>query len=104
MLAAEHTVVAQILHCFSCFPDGPFTFFFLQLLTYRHLFCLHIFAIADFINPSAHLEYCGSEHRATIPAPSNHKTALHLSGSVVADVKLGSLVKGVFLANSFSRH
>lgn len=64
-------------------------------------FILHIFAIAGFINPSAHLEYHGSEHRATIPTPSNHKTALHLSSSVVADVKLGSLVKDVFLANSF---
>lgn len=87
---------------------GPLLFFFLTTsnfqVSFLPAFILHIFAIADFINPSAHLEYHGSEHSATIPAPSNHKTALRLSSSVVTDVKLGSLVKDVFLANSSSRH
>jgi len=89
-------------------PRWALYVFFLHLLTYRHLslpaFVLHIFAVADFINPSAHLEYHGPAHRATIPAPSNHKTTLHLSSSVAAHVKLGSLVKDAFLANSSSRH
>lgn len=86
---------------------GPI-FFFLTAsnlqASFLPAFILRIFAIADFINLSAHLEYHGSEHRAMVPGPSNHKTALRLFSSVVADVKLGSLVKDVFLANSSSRH
>lgn len=76
----------------------------LQASFFLSAFMLRIFAIADFINPSAPLKYHGSEHRAMIHALSNHQTALCLSSSVIADMKLESLVKDAFLANSSSRH